>query len=205
MREFDLSTLSHLEAYQLLNGSVVPRPIALVSTCSASGLHNLAPFSFFNVVASSPPAVSFSVMRRGQTDHKKDTLVNIEETGEFVIQVVTGEMAGAVNQASADYPHGEDELEAVGFTALPSRLVAPRRVAESPIQFECRLLRVVEIGSGPGGGSLVIGEVVWAHVDEAVLDAERIDQARLNAVGRMGGAYWVRTSDRFELTRPVRA
>ena len=204
MKEFDLATLTHQEAYQLLNGAVVPRPIALVSSCSRDGAHNLAPFSFFNVVASSPPALSFSVMRRGQTDHKKDTLLNIEETGEFVVQIVTGAIAEAVNRTSADYPRGEDELDAVGLTPLPSRSVRPRRVAESPVQFECRLLQIVEIGTGPGGGSLVIGEVVRAHVSEAVWADGRIDQSRLDAVARMGGATWLRTTDRFELTRPTR-
>ncbi len=203
MREFDLAALSHQEAYQLLNGAVVPRPIALVSTCSRDGAHNLAPFSFFNVVASCPPALSFSVMRRGQTDRKKDTLLNIEETGEFVVQVVTGAIAGAVNRASADHPRGEDELELVGLTALPSRHVRPRRVAESPVHFECRLLQVVEVGTGPGGGSLVIGEVLRAHVSDDVWRDGRIDQALLEAVGRMGGPTWLRTTDRFDLPRPT--
>jgi flavin reductase (DIM6/NTAB) family NADH-FMN oxidoreductase RutF len=201
----DPADLSHQEVYKLLNGSVVPRPIAFVSTLSARGERNLAPFSFFNVVCSSPAAVSFSVMRRGDTAQKKDTLLNIEETREFVVNVVTEAIAAQVNQASADYPRGVDEFVEAGFTPRPSLVVAPPGVAESPVSMECRLIQIVHLGDGPGAGSLVIGRVERFHVSDEVYDRGRIDPAKLQAVGRMAGAAYTRTQDTFDLIRPTLA
>jgi flavin reductase (DIM6/NTAB) family NADH-FMN oxidoreductase RutF len=199
----DPATLDHQEAYKLLNGAVVPRPIALVSTVSAKGERNVAPFSFFNVVASDPMAISFSVMRRGISGNKKDTILNIEETGEFVVNVVTQAIAQKTNEASADFfARGVDEFEAVGFTPLASEVVAAPRVAESPINMECRVLQLVDLGDRPGSATLVIGQVVRFHAWDVLFRKGRIDPEQLQAVGRMAGAAWVRTGDTFDLIRP---
>lgn len=199
----DPQTLSHQDRYKLLNGSVVPRPIAFVSTMSAQGELNLAPFSFFNVVGSNPMSVVFSVMRRGPEAQKKDTLVNIEETGEYVVNVVTEALAERMNQTSADFPHGIDEFAEAGLTPTASVIVKPPRVAESPINMECKLIQTVEVGSGPGGATLIIGEVVRFHVWDDLYHEGRIDPDKLAAVGRMAGASYTRTRDRFDLVRPV--
>lgn len=199
----DPQSLSHQDAYKLLVGSVVPRPIAFVSTRSAEGALNLAPFSFFNVVAACPMSVVFSVMRRGPEALKKDTLLNIEETGEYVVNIVPEPLVARMNATSADFPRGVSEFAEAGLTPAPSEVVKPPRVAESPVNMECRLLQTVEVGAGPGGGTLVIGEVVRFHVRDDLVDQGRIDPERLQAVGRMAGSTYARTTERFDLPRPV--
>ncbi len=199
----DPQTLTHQDRYKLLNGSVVPRPIAFVSSMDAQGELNLAPFSFFNVVGSSPMSVVFSVMRRGPEALKKDTLRNIEETGEYVVNIVNEPLVERMNVTSADFPHGVNEFEEAGLTPLPSEVVRPARVAESPINMECKLIQTVEVGNGPGGGTLIIGEVLRFHVWDELYDKGRIDPEKLQAVGRMAGATYARTTDRFDLARPV--
>lgn len=199
----DPATLGHQDAYKLLNGAVIPRPIAFVSTVSASGHRNLAPFSFFNVVAADPMTVSISIMRRGATALKKDTLLNIEETGEFVVNVVTEELAERMNRTSADFPRGMDEFEVGPFTPVPSELVRAPRVKESPINMECRLLQLVDLGDRPGSGTLVLGQVVRFHVWDALYDQGRIRHDRFHAVGRLAGASYARTRDTFDLVRPT--
>lgn len=199
----DPQTLTHQDRYKLLNGSVVPRPIAFVSSMSADGALNLAPFSFFNVVASNPMSVVFSVMRRGAEGGLKDTLRNIEETRDYVVNIVNEALVERMNVTSADFPHGVNEFAEAGLTPVPSELVRPPRVAESPINMECQLIQTVEVGNGPGGGTLVIGEVVRFHIWDELYDAGRIDPDKLQAVGRMAGASYTRTMDRFDLVRPV--
>jgi len=199
----DPQTLTHQDRYKLLNGSVVPRPIAFVSSMNAKGELNLAPFSFFNVVGSSPMSVVFSVMRRGPEALKKDTLVNIEETGEYVVNIVNEALVERMNVTSADFPHGVNEFAEAGLTPMPSELVRPPRVAESPINMECKLIQTVEVGNGPGGGTLIIGEVLRFHVWDDLYEGGRIDPDKLAAVGRMAGASYTRTKDRFDLVRPV--
>ncbi len=201
----DPSTLNHQDAYKLLNGSVIPRPIAFVSTMSQAGERNLAPFSFFNVVCSDPMTLSISVMRRGNTAEKKDTLRNIEETGEFVVNVVTEEIAERMNRTSADFPPGVDEFLEGPFTPVPSEVVRPPRVAESPINMECRLLQTVDLGDRPGSGTLVLGQVVRFHVWDELYDQGRIRHDLFHAVGRLAGASYARTRDTFDLVRPVLA
>lgn len=203
MTSLDMSTLSHQDRYKLLVGSVVPRPIAFVSTTSVDGVNNLAPFSFFNVVCSNPPTVCFSPMRKGPSALKKDSLVNIEATGEFVINVVDESFVGPMNMCSADFEPDESEWVACGLTAVPSEVVAPPRVAESPVQMECKLRQIVEISDQPGGGSLVIGEVVRMHVRDDLYEKGRVVTERWNPIGRMAGATYVRCHDTFELERPT--
>ncbi|MBV8904228.1 MAG: flavin reductase family protein [Acidobacteriia bacterium] len=185
--------------YKLLIGSVVPRPIAFVSTISPDGILNLAPFSFFNAVCGNPPVVSFA---SGVRHPPKDTLENVRATGEFVVNIVTEEMAEKMNLTSGEYPADVDEFSVAGLTPCPSKLVKPPCVMESPINMECRLLQIVEVSRRPLGGSLVLGEVVRFHVDSGITHNFRIDAEKLRAIGRMGGNEYTRTSCRFEMIRP---
>lgn len=188
------------DIYALLISTIVPRPIALVSTIDTEGGYNLAPFSFFMGVSSAPPMVAFSVVRRRQGD-KKDTLRNVEETGEFVVNVVTEPIAEAMNLTSADAPYGHDEFALAGLTALPSERVAAPRVAESPVNMECRLERVLELGTQPA--YLVLGEVTLFHVREDVLTDGKVDPLKLRPVARLGAADYTRLGDVFAMARPV--
>lgn len=187
------------QIYKLLIGSVVPRPIAFVSTVSPEGKPNLAPFSFFNAICSDPPTICFSTAYR---EPRKDTYLNVKSTGEFVVNIVSEEIAEKMNLSSGEYPNGTDEFEISGLTPAPSDLVRPPRVAESHVNMECKLVQILDISERPGGASLIIGEVVRFHVDEAIIDNFRIDPEKLRAIGRMGGNDYARTRDRFEMIRP---
>lgn len=204
MTRIDPGALPAREVYQLLTRVVSPRPIAFVSSLSADGKGNLAPFSYFNLGGINPPSLVFSVLN-DRHGHEKDTLVNIRETAEYTISIVTHAMAERMNQASAAFPRGVDEFDAAGFTRLPSERVRPPRVAESPISLECRLHAIVPHGEGPLAGHYVIGEMLLLHADPAVLDADgRPDPTRLDFIGRMGGDYYIRSlpGALFELPRP---
>jgi flavin reductase (DIM6/NTAB) family NADH-FMN oxidoreductase RutF len=198
------------QVYKLMTGIIVPRPIALVSTIDCHGLRNLAPFSFFTGVGSNPPTVLFcptvraasSFGAEGEPDFRKDTLRNVEETGEFVVNIVSEAIAAAANAASAEVPPEVDEFMLAGLTPVASESVRPPRVAESPAQMECKLLQVVYTNRAPGGGVVVLGEIVRFHVRANLFEDFRIDPAGLDAVGRMAGNTWVRTRDRIELIRP---
>lgn len=186
-------------AYKLLVGSVVPRPIAFVSTVSAEGVHNLAPFSFFNAICGEPPVICFSTSVRVP---RKDTLLNIRATGEFVVNIVSEAIAEQMNLCAGDYPYGADEFAVSGLTPVASDLVRPPRVLESHVNMECKLMQVVEVSTRPGGASLIIGEVIRFHVDDKIVENFRIDPGKLRAIGRMGGNEYTRTRDRFEMIRP---
>jgi flavin reductase (DIM6/NTAB) family NADH-FMN oxidoreductase RutF len=192
------------DVYKLMVGVIVPRPIAFVSSLSAAGIRNLAPFSFFTGISANPPAVCFSPMIRASDGQKKDTLRNIEETREFVINVVSEDFAEKMNICSAEFPPEVDEFEASGLTPIASDLVRPPRVGESRAAMECRLLQIVNVSPKPLGGSLVIGEVLRFHVADGLFDDFRIDPDRLRAIGRMGGPSYARTTDRFAMERPKR-
>jgi len=189
--------------YKLMVGVIVPRPIAFVSTVSPEGVRNLAPFSFFTGISANPPVICFSPMVRASDGARKDTLRNIEATGEFVVNVVSEDFAEAMNACSAEFPPQVDEFAESGLTALPSDLVKPPRVGESRVQMECRLVQVVHVSAKPLGGSLVLGEVLRFHVADELFENFRIDPDKLRAFGRMGGATYTRTTDRFELIRPT--
>jgi len=198
----DPSQLSPQDCYKILVGSVVPRPIAFVSTLSADGVRNLAPFSFFTVASANPPVVVFQNSIRGDGT-AKDTIANVRATGEFVVNIVSEEFAAAMNLTSGDYPPDVDEFALSGLTPVESERVKPQRVGESRVQMECKLLQIVEVSDKPLGGALVLGEVVRFHLSESVADANlRIDPDKLHAVGRMAGATYVRTTDRFDMKRP---
>jgi len=192
----------HLDVYKLLIGSIVPRPIAFVSTLSPLGVRNLAPFSFFTAVSANPPVICFSPAARQGAHRLKDTLFNIATTREFVVNIVSEEFAGKMNICAADFPPEVDEFEASGLTPVQSDLVRPPRVAESHVQMECKLYLTIEVSELPGGGSLVLGEVLRFHVDDEYVDNFKIDPHKLRAIGRMGGNTYTRTTDRFDLVRP---
>jgi flavin reductase (DIM6/NTAB) family NADH-FMN oxidoreductase RutF len=194
------------QIYKLMTGIIVPRPVALVSTISRDGVANLAPFSFFSGVGAVPPTVLFCPALRPvgspETGERKDTLRNVEETGEFVINVVSDAIAVAANASSAEVAFGVDEFVLSGLTTMASEVVRPPRVAESPAQMECKLLQVIYTGREARSGVIVLGEVVRFHLREELIDDFRIDPAGLDAVGRMAGNTWVRTRERMELVRP---
>src|SRR5579883_1488949 len=195
----DPAAVPSATSYRLLIGSVVPRPIAFVSTISAGGDRNLAPFSFFTVICAEPPTVCFA---SGNRTPEKDTLANVKATREFVVNIVSEEFAEQMNLCSGDYPHGVDEFQVSQLSPLASDLVKPPRVAESHINMECRLVQIVDFTQRPAGGSLVIGEVLRFYIDRAVVDHFRIDPDKLRAIGRMGGNEYTRTRDRFSMIRP---
>jgi len=190
------------DIYKLMVGSILPRPIAFVSTVDADGIRNLAPFSFFTAVCSNPPTIVFCPAVRSSTAGQKDTLRNVVATGEFVVNIVSEGIVGQMNQTAAEVPPEIDEFELSGLTPVASLVVTPPRVAESPVQMECKLRQVITINDQPGGGNIVIGEVVRFHVREDLFHDFRIDPGKLNAVGRMGGPTYSRTHDRFDLERP---
>lgn len=196
--------ISPRELYRTLLIAVGPRPIAWVSTLSKSGQPNLAPFSFFNVVSANPPMLGFSPGTRTLADgvEPKGTLVNVRETGEFVINVVTYELAEAMNVTSGDYQHGVNEFELAKLATRPSQVVRSPQVAASPVSFECKLDRILDFGN-PVTSSLVIGEIVVLHLEERVLREGRLEADALDLIGRLGGMQYTRTTDRFEMQRPV--
>jgi len=202
MRILDPGQIAFNDIYKLMIGAIVPRPIAFVSSIDAAGVRNLAPFSYFTACSSNPPVVCFCTSVRSGPMPYKDTLRNIEATGEFVVNIVSEEFAGKMNATSAEVPPEIDEFELSGLTPLASDLVRPPRVAESKVQMECRLHQIVRVSDKPGGGILVLGEVIRFHVLERLLDGFRIDPDKLNAIGRMGGPTYVRTRDRFNMERP---
>lgn len=203
---FNPAECQQRQMYKLLTGMIVPRPVALVSTMDKQGVANLAPFSFFCGVGSNPPTVLFCPsLRPGATAgtvEPKDTLRNVEETGEFVINVVSDAISAAANASAAEVPPEVDEFVLSGLTPVASVVVRPPRVAESPAQIECKVIQVIYTGHGPGSGVIVLGEVIRFHLREDLVEDFRVDPAGLDAVGRMAGNTWVRTRDRFELIRP---
>ncbi len=193
----DPANTSKTELYKLLLRTVLPRPIAWVSTASRDGILNLAPFSFFTAVTSKPPTVCFSPARLPDGS-KKNTLTNIEATGEFVINVVPEHLVEKMNDTAIDFPADVNEFEAAGLTPVKSDLVSPPRVKESPVNMEGRLYRLVPVGDD---GVLVIGEIVRFHVSRKVFQEGKVDSGLLKLVGRMGGFEYTRTTDRFVLPR----
>lgn len=191
------------DIYKLLIGTIVPRPIAFVSSINADGAFNLAPFSFFTAISANPPVICFSPMVRASDGTRKDTLRNIESTGEFVVNIVSEDFAAQMNLCSVEFPPEVDEFAASGLTPVASELVKPPRVAESRVNMECRLMQIVNVSAKPLGGSLVIGEVLRFHVADEVFQNFRIDPDLLRPIGRMGGPTYTRVTDRFDLVRPA--
>lgn len=201
------SEIPHNELYGIMINSVVPRPIAWVSTMSAAGDLNLAPFSFFNAVCTDPPLLAFAPGLRASKQPSshgvaKDTLHNVRETREFVINTVTYHLREAMNLTSGDYDSSINEFDLAKITQEPSKLVRPPRVAESPVSFECKLHQILDFSPQPTSGSLVIGQIVAIHINDAHLKNGRLDRNSLDLIGRMGGTQYTRTTQRFEMVRP---
>lgn len=200
MIRIDPAGIDRKAMYKLLIGSVVPRPIAWVSSLSADGTPNIAPFSYFNIACSDPPMLLFCPQHRPDGAHK-DTLRNVEQTGEFVLHIVSEDLVVPMNQSSADYAYGTDEFAQIGIEAVPSVRVAPPRVALAKVAFECRVEQIVLLGAA-GGGAVVIGQVVLMHVHDDVWDDGHIVLDALQPVARLAGNGYARITDTFDLPRP---
>ena len=206
MRSIDPKSLSIPVLHQYLLGAVGPRPIAFASTIDEDGNDNLAPFSFFNVFSANPPILIFSPARSGRTNETKDTYNNVKKHAEVVINIVNYPMVHQMSLASSPYAPGVSEFTKAGFTALPSEKVKPKRVGESPVQFECKVIEVKELGTAGGAGNLVICEVVQIHIQEDLFNAQgQIDQKKIDLVARMGGNWYCRADEHsmFEIAKPI--
>jgi flavin reductase (DIM6/NTAB) family NADH-FMN oxidoreductase RutF len=205
MPSLDPKSLSTSKLHSYLLSAVAPRPIAFASTISVNGEVNLAPFSFFNVFSANPPIVVFSPVLREKNNAEKHTLKNIKATKEAVINVVNFDMVHQTSLSSADFPEGVNEFEKSGLTMLKSLVVKPFRVAESPIQLECKVTDIIALGTEGGAGNLVICEVLKIHIDDEVLNTDgSINQEKLDLVARAGGNYYSRAKKGFfEIPKPA--
>jgi flavin reductase (DIM6/NTAB) family NADH-FMN oxidoreductase RutF len=200
--QIDVKATPVLDVYQTLVSLVTPRPIAWVTTQSPQGVVNLAPFSFFNMFGANPPVVVFSPTLK-RDGGKKDTLINIEATGEFVINASTEVDAEAINRSSSPLAYDESEIDLLGRETTGSLMVKPPRLAGIPFALECRVLQIVPIGHGSISANLVVGEVLMIHIDDSVLGNDgQVDPRKLKTISRMGGGFWARTTDLFQLERP---
>ncbi len=204
----DTKQASPEELYKILIGSVLPRPIAWVSTINEDGQTNLAPFSFFTVASSNPPILCFSPGYKGVVVEgkvltvPKDTLRNIRQTKEFVVNIVSRKVAEKMNQTSGDYPADVSEIVAAGLTPVASQMVRPPRVGESLVNMECELDQILEFGQSPGSGNLVLGRILCIHLDDSVYKGGHIDLDVLQPIGRLAGTQYCSVEDRFEMVRP---
>lgn len=206
MKSIDPNSLAIPQLHHLLLGSIGPRPIAFASTIDAEGRRNLAPFSFFNVFSANPPIMIFSPALSGRTGQPKDTYLNVKEVPEVVINVVTYDMVHQMSLTSSPFEKGVDEFIKSGFTPVESEIVKPYRVKESPVQFECKVLEVKELGQNGGAGNLVICEVLRLHIREDLLmENGHIDQNKIDLVARMGGNFYARANGQalFEVDKPI--
>lgn len=206
MRSINPNELPIPQLHQYLLGSIGPRPICFASTVDADGNRNLAPFSFFNVFSANPPIAVFSPARSGRTGQTKNTYDNCKEVPEVVINVVTYDMVQQMSLASSPYPKGVDEFTKARFTPIDSELIKPARVKESPVQLECKVIEIKELGDGGGAGNLIICEVVKLHIDENLItENNRIDQTKIDLVARMGGNFYCRANGEalFEIPKPI--
>jgi flavin reductase (DIM6/NTAB) family NADH-FMN oxidoreductase RutF len=200
--------LSARQIYNILIGSIVPRPIAWVSTINASGVANLAPFSAFTFASSNPPVVCFSpAFKTREIDGKsivvpKDTLKNIETTKDFVINIVSLPVAEKMNQTSGNYAPGVDEFVKAGLTAVPSLEVRAPRVGEAMVSYECRLRQIINFGSHDGAGNLVLGDVVSFHFADGIYENNHIDLQKLQPIGRLSGSSYCKVESIFDMVRP---
>ena len=197
-RVFDAGGLDATERYKLMTGLIVPRPIGWIGSRGANGVNNLAPFSFFNMVSGTPPTLLFTT---GMTVRVKDSLANVRASGVFTVNIVTEEVAAAMNVTSDSFSPEVDEFATAGLTAIEGETVAAPMVAEAKANLECAVTHIHEVGEGPSA-SVVFGEVSRFHVAESLLDGTRIDFAALKAVGRFAGSWYSRTTDLFEMERP---
>lgn len=206
MLSIDPKEITVQKVHQYLLGAIGPRPIAFASTKDAEGNDNLAPFSFFNVFSANPPILIFSPARSGRSNTTKDTYNNVKVNPEVVINIVNFDIVHQMSLASSPYEPGVSEFTKAGFTPLASETIGPMRVAESPVQFECKVNDVIELGDGGGAGNLIICEVTRIHIDENILDENgMIDQHKIDLVSRMGGNWYCRAdkNSMFEIAKPI--
>ncbi|GAC1309395.1 MAG: flavin reductase family protein [Mucilaginibacter sp.] len=207
MLSLKVSDLSIPELQNYLQYAIAPRPVCFASTIDKAGNINLSPFSFFNLFSTNPPVCVFSPSRRVRDNTTKHSLENLLEVPECVINIVNYAMVQQVSLASVEYPKGTNEFIKAGFTMLPSELVKPPRVAESPVQFECVVNEIKSLGNTPGAGNLVIAEIKLMHINEAILDADgKIDQEKIDHVARLGGDWYCRVTpdNLFKVAKPVK-
>jgi flavin reductase (DIM6/NTAB) family NADH-FMN oxidoreductase RutF len=200
MQRFVTADIEPIDGYKLLSGLVVPRPIGWIGTRSADGVNNLAPYSFFNGVAATPPTVMFAPT--GQPQARKDTLSNVRATEVFTVNIVDYSLGPAMNTSSGTYPEDVDEFEVAGLTVAEAQSVDAPMVAEAPATFECRVMKIVDIGHDPMGSSVVFGEVLAFNVADRLLDGTRVDQAALDPIGRHVGNLYSRGGELYEMVRP---
>ena len=205
MLSFEPHTLSPSQLQDYLQSTVAPRPIAFASTVDINGTPNLSPFSFFNVFSSNPPILVFSPARRVRNNTTKHTLENCQATKQVVINVVNYDLVQQVSLSSTEYPEGINEFLKSGLTMLPSDIVKPYRVAESPVQMECLVNEIIPLGNQGGAGNLIICEIVKIHIQESILDEKnRIDQSKIDLVSRLGGNWYSRSNQGlFEVEKPL--
>ena len=206
MKEIEIDSLNSQELYNLLTSTITPRPIAFVSTKDSSGQDNLSPFSFFNVFSVTPPVVVFSPVNRISDDSKKDTLKNVIKSKECVIALANTKIVQQVSLASGNYDSNIDEFKKAGFTKKKATLIDVNLINEAPVNFECKVTQIVELGSKGGAGNLVICEILKIHIDENVFDHDnKIDPLKLDIVSRLGLSWYGRTSDDsiFKIAKPI--
>lgn len=205
MKSIDPKDISSAKLQGYLQSAIGPRPIAFASTIDKNGIPNLSPFSFFNIFSANPPILIFSPARRVRDNSIKHTLINAEATREVVINVVNFDIVQQTSLSSSEYPDGVNEFIKAGFTAIPSEIVKPYRVAQSPVQFECKVNEIISLGTQGGAGNLVICEVVKMHISESVLDENgTIDPVKIDLVSRLGGNWYSRANQGlFEVAKPL--
>lgn len=193
------------ENYKFLIGSILPRPIAWVSTLNENGTNNLAPFSFFTAVSADPMIIAFCPFIRTSDASKKDTVKNIEREQDFVINFVSEDLTEKCNLSSQEIPYGEDEFVLAGLTPLKSEKVKSQRVSESPIHFECKLRDILSYGENIGSGRIITGEVIKVHIDETIYDQGRVISSKYKAIGRGAGNDWIKTDSTVQIERLMKA
>ncbi|MEC7498328.1 MAG: flavin reductase family protein [Planctomycetota bacterium] len=199
---FTTENLPSRDIYRMMVSLIAPRPIAWVSTRDRGGRSNLAPYSFFNGVGSNPPCLVFAPANRSD-GMKKDTLLNIEQSNEFVVNLVSHSQSESMNQTAAEYPQDVSEFEACGVESTPSVHIDVPRVSGAVASFECEAMQILHLGEGPGGANLVIGRILAIHIQDELVDDQGFPLAeQLDLIGRLGGSSYVRVSDRFDLKRP---
>lgn len=206
MLKIDPNEYGNQKLFKLLSGGVAPRPIAFASTVDKKGNHNLSPFSFYNAFGVNPTTLIFSPSRRGRDNTTKHTFENLKEVPEVVLNAVNYDIAQQMSLSSTEYAKGINEFEKSGLTPIKSTIVKPYRVAESPLQFECKVREIIETSGKPGSGNLIICEIVYIHIDEKILDDNgEIDPDKIDLIGRLGGDYYVRTSGaaKFSVPKPL--
>jgi flavin reductase (DIM6/NTAB) family NADH-FMN oxidoreductase RutF len=206
MPSYNFSDLSNQEAYQILSSAIAPRPICFASTIDKEGNINLSPFSFFNLMSSNPPICVFSPVNRGRDGTAKNTLENLLEVPEVVINIVNYPMVQQMSLASTEYPKGTNEFIKAGFTPLKSNLVKPPRVQESPVQLECKVNQIIPLGKEGGAGNIVMAEVLFAHINPNILDKDgKIDVFKIDQVARLGANWYSKITPEslFEVAKPI--